>query len=281
MVESLSEDYPVSQVCKTIESSRSFYYYKKKENEPNIELKKAIEEVVRQYPSNGYRMTAGELRQQNWEVTDYKVYKLMQEMGLAQKKRRRMCKTTNSDHNYRRSPNLVQGRTVTEIDEIWSADITYVRLGNGFIYLAVVMDITTRMVRGWSLSRSIDHYLTLEALELALEKGVPQIHHSDQGIQYSCPAYTALLDEHRIEISMADAGQAWQNGYCELLIRTIKQNEIDLSDYRDFQDAYNNIERFIEQVYMHKRVHSSLGYLPPAKFEEKCRIEGVKKFTYK
>ena len=158
-------------------------------------------------------MTAGELRQQNWEVTDYKIYKLMQEMGLAQKKRRTICKTTNSDHNYRRYPNLVQGRTVTEIDEIWSADITYVRLGNGFIFLAVVMDITTRMVRGWSLSRSIDHYLTLEALELALEKGVPQIHHSDQGIQYSCPAYTALLDEHRILISMADAGQAWQNDH--------------------------------------------------------------------
>lgn len=280
-METLSQEYPISQICQTIDLQRSTYYYENKAFENNNQLEKAIEKVVKDFPTYGYRMTAGELRRRGCQASDYKISRLMKKMGLTKAKRRKKCRTTNSNHGYTRYPNLVQGFIIKEIDDIWSSDITYVRLGSEFVYLAVIMDITTRAIRGWSLSRSIDHYLTLEALEKALEKGKPKIHHSDQGVQYSCPAYTDLLEQNGIQISMANVGQAWQNGYCERLVRTIKDDEIDLSDYRDFNDAYINIEHFVEEVYMKKRIHSSLGYLPPAEFEAKCRLEGVKQFVYK
>ena len=282
MVEKLSSEYSLLQICSSLGLSRSTYYYKERARTDDGELKKAIEKIAVQFPKHGYRMTAGQLRNLGWKVTDYKVSNVMKEMGLLQKKRRRKCRTTNSEHEYWRYPNLVQGMTIKEIDEVWCTDITYIRLEEVFVYLAVVMDITTRAIRGWDLSRNIDHYLTLEALKKALKtKRKPKIHHSDQGVQYSCTEYTDLLKKNGIQISMAEVGKAWQNGYCERLIRTLKEDEIHIADYEDFRDAYENIENFIEEVYMKKRVHSSLGYLPPAEFEKKCIIEGVSEFVYK
>ena len=151
-------------------------------------------------------------------------------------------------------------------DQVWVADITYVALGRGYVYLAVVMDVFTRAVRGWQLSRSLDTGLTLGALERALQQGRPEIHHTDQGVQYACEAYVGCLQEQRVQVSMTRRGAAWQNGYAERLMRTIKEEEVYLSEYRDFADAQRQIGRFLDDVYMYKRIHSALGYLTPAEF---------------
>ena len=146
-------------------------------------------------------------------------------------------------------------------------DFTYIRLKTEFVYLAVIMDVFTRSIQGWYLSRNLDQDLTLTALKRALEHCTPEIHHSDQGVQYAATAYTDLLKAAGVAISMAEIGEAAQNGYAERLIRTIKEEEVDLSDYVDFADAYHQIGRFLDDVYMRKRIHSSLGYLTPVEFE--------------
>jgi transposase InsO family protein len=203
-------------------------------------------------------------------------------MGLCQKKKRRKFRTTNSQHGYRRYPNLVQGLSIEKIDQVWVADVTYIRLKEEFVYLAIIMDVMTRAIRGWELSHTVDHHLTLSALKKALVFGKPEIHHSDQGVHYAATDYTHFIHQLNIAMSMADVGQAWQNGYCERMIGTIKDEEVNLSEYKDFADAYQQIGQFLNEVYMKKRIHSSLGYLTPAEFEEKCLLENqVPKFLYK
>ena len=191
----------------------------------------------------------------------------MKMMGLQAKKVVRKRRTTNSEHSFPRYPNLVQFLVVQRPDQVWVADITYIRLKHGFVYLAVIMDVFTRAIRGWHLDRSLDQNLTLTALRKALETHCPEIHHSDQGLQYAATDYTNLLQQHTIQISMAAIGEPTQNGYAERLMRTIKEEEVDLSDYQDYYDAYQQIGRFLEEVYMLKRLHSSLRYLTPAEFE--------------
>ncbi len=156
-------------------------------------------------------------------------------------------------------------------DHVWVGDITYVRLLHEFVYLAVVMDVFTRSIRGWHLGRSLDGELTVTVLRRALQRGAPEIHHSDQGVQYAAGGYVGLLREAGTAISMAEVGEAWQNGYAERLTRTIKEEEVALTEYLDFHDAYSQIGRFLEEVYQHKRIHSALGYLTPAEFEQSWR----------
>ena len=146
--------------------------------------------------------------------------------------------------------------------------LTYIRLREEFVYLAVLMDVFTRCIRGWHLGRSLDQSLTLQALERALAAHTPEIHHSDQGVQYAASAYTTRLQQAGAQISMAEVGAAWQNGYAERLMRTIKEEEVDLSEYEDYTDATRQLGRFLDEVYMHKRIHSSLGYLTPVEFEQ-------------
>lgn len=197
----------------------------------------------------------------------------MRELGILRPVKRRVRQTTNSHHPWPRYPNLVLNRHVTQPDEVWVADITYVKLQTEFVYLAVIMDVFTRTIRGWQLSRWLDQTLTLTALQRALaHHAPPQIHHSDQGVQYAARTYVEQLQASQIEISMAEVGAAWQNGYAERIIRTIKEEKIDLADYQDFADAYAQIGHFIEQVYQHKRIHSALGYLTPAEFEADWRL---------
>ena len=160
-------------------------------------------------------------------------------------------------------------------EQVWVSDITYIRLRQEFVYLAVLMDVFTRCIRGWHLGRSLDHSLTIQALERALAHHRPEIHHSDQGVQYAAIAYTTRLQAVGTQISMAEVGAAWQNGYAERLMRTIKEEEVDLSDYQDYADAFRQIGRFLDEVYLHKRIHSSLGYLTPAEFESQWRQEQV------
>jgi transposase InsO family protein len=191
----------------------------------------------------------------------------MKTVDLQGKKVVRKRKTTNSEHSFPRYPNLVEFLVVQRPDQLWVADITYIRLKNGFVYLAVLMDVFTRAIRGWHLDRSLNQSLTLTALEKALPTHCPEIHHSDQGLQYAATDYADLLTQHSIQISMAEVGEPTQNAYAERLMRTVKEEEVDLSDYQDYYDAYRQIGQFLEDVYMRKRVHSSLNYLTPAEFE--------------
>ena len=203
------------------------------------------------------------LRREGWAVNGKRVRRLMAEMGLKGKAPIRRRRTTDSRHDFPRYPNLVESLEVTRPNQVWVADITYVRLREEFIYLAVVMDVFTRRVRGWELGRSLDQGLTLAALRRAMRGGRrPEVHHSDQGVQYAATAYTDL------PISMAAVGKPEENGYAERLMRTIREEEIDLSEYRDFAEAYGQLGRFLDDVYNRKRIHSSLGYLTPAEFEQ-------------
>jgi putative transposase len=267
MVMKLTASYPVKLVCETLDYPRSHYYLRTQGKDDAV-LREAIEGTAGKWPTYGYRRITAELRREGWTVNGKRVRRIMSEMGLCGKTYRRKKRTTNSDHPFPRFANLVCDRDVVSPDEVWVSDITYVRLRSEFVYLAVIMDVFTRCIRGWHLGRGLDQELTLAALRKALEHAVPQIHHSDQGVQYAATAYVSMLESAGVQISMAEVGQAWQNGYAERLIRTIKEEEVDLSEYEDYQDAHQQIGRFLEDVYMRKRVHSSLGYQTPVEFEE-------------
>jgi putative transposase len=189
----------------------------------------------------------------------------MAEMGLKGKASIRRRRTTDSRHDFPRYPNLVERLKVTQPDQVWVADITYVRLREKFVYLAGVMDVFTRRVRGWELGRSLDQGLTLAALRRGRR---PVVHHSDQGVQYAAVAYTELLAGRGVAISMASVGNPEENGYAKRLMRTIREEEIDLSEYLDFTDAYSQFGRLLDDVYNRKRIHSSPGYLTPVEFEQ-------------
>ena len=198
----------------------------------------------------------------------------MRLMDIQAQIKRKKRRTTNSEHDFPRFPNLVLDLEIVRPEQVWVCDITYIRLHYGFVYLAVIMDVFTRGIRGWHLGRNLDHTLTLVALQRALVKyPAPEIHHSDQGVQYAATAYTQVLQDAQVQISMADQGEAWQNGYAERLMRTIKEEEVDLFEYLDYHDAYHQIGRFLDNVYVHRRIHSSPGYLTPAEFEAQWREE--------
>ena len=242
-------------------------FYHQGQQKAEEELQRAIEEIAAQWPTYGYRRVTHQLRRINWTINHKKVYRIMREMGLQARRHRKTHITTNSKHRYYRYPNLLKDLAVDKPDLVWVADITYIRLQREFIYLAVLMDIFTRGTRGWHLSRDLSDDLTKTALKKALLTNCPQVHHSDQGVQYASNDYVTLLKKAKIQISMADVGAAWQNGFAERLIRTIKEEEVYLSEYCDYWDAYYRIEYFLEDVYMRKRIHSSLGYVTPVEFE--------------
>jgi transposase InsO family protein len=262
----VAEQYPKAVVCKVLGVARSSHYY-----EPVVTdesgLSAAISEVCERFPRYGYRRVTAELWRRGWLVNRKRVARLMKSMGLQAKKVVRKRRTTNSSHSFPRYPNLVEYLVVQRPDQVWVADITYIRLKNEFVYLAVLMDVFTRAIRGWHLGRFLDQSLTIEALCKALETHRPEIHHSDQGVQYAATEYTTILHNCGVRISMAEVGEPTQNGYAERLMRTIKEEEVDLSDYEDYHHAYLQIGQFLEDVYMRKRVHSSLNYLTPAEFE--------------
>jgi transposase InsO family protein len=246
---------------------RSSYYYHAQEKEEQ-EVKAAIEDVALEWPTYGYRRVAQQLRREKgWVINEKRVRRLMGEMGLQARLKRKKRRTTDSEHGFPRYPNLVGDLEIVRPDQVWVADITYIRLQQEFVYLAIIMDVFTRSIRGWQLERHLGQELTLTALRCALLDHLPEVHHSDQGIQYAAAAYVDLLHDHGVVISMTDTGQAWQNGYAERVIRTIKEEEVELSDYQNYHEAHDQIGRFLDEVYMYKRIHSSLGYLTPAEFE--------------
>lgn len=275
MVEELRADYPIQVICNVIGYNRSRYYYKSSsgKNTEDEKLKLAIANVAGRYPTYGYRRITKQLQREGWKVNHKRVSRLMRQMGLLAQKRVRRKRTTNSVHGYRRYPNLEKGLVVKRPDQVWVADITYIRLKEEFVYLAVVMDVFTHSIRGWHLDKTMEKSLTITALKKGFSKAIPEIHHSDQGVQYAANDYVKMLEENGVKISMAAVGKAWENGYAERLMRTIKEEEVDLSEYRNFNEVYEQIEEFLEEVYMKKRIHSSLSYLTPSEFEEKWMRE--------
>jgi putative transposase len=262
------DSYCVSAGCALLGLAPSTYYYQPVQTD-ECELEAAIREIAGQYPTYGTRRVTHQLRRAPYQmqVNRKRVQRIMAQKGLLRPQKRRKKRTTDSEHPYSRYPNLVKELEVVRPDQVWASDITYVRLHQDFVYLAVVLDVFTRAIRGWCLSRVLDQELTLTALRRALQTGQPEIHHSDQGVQYAAYDYIGLLKVHGIQISMAAVGKAEENGYAERLMRTIKEEEVELSEYLDFRDALNQIGHFVEDVYMTKRIHSSLGYLTPVEFE--------------
>jgi len=208
-----------------------------------------------------------------WPANGKRVRRWMDELGINGAPPSRRRRTTNSQHAFPRYPNLVENLEVSRPDQVWVADITYIRLRRDFVYLAVLMDVFTRSLRGWHLGRDLDQNLTLAALERALAVAAPAIHHSDQGVQYAATAYVQRLHQLGVRLSMAAVGQAQENGYAERLIRTIKEEEVYLADYQDFADARRQMTRFLDDVYNVKRIHSALGYLTPREFEDQWRSQ--------
>ena len=261
----MNKDHPLKPVCEALGASRSTFYYKPKPRDDR-ELRAAIRRVLKTYPKYRHRRVAAELQRRGWSVGRKRILRVMREMGLADRRRAAKVHTTNSDHSFPRYPNLLEGMEISRPDQVWVADITYLQLSHEDLYLAIVMDVYTRGMRGWSLSRGLDTSLTLEALRKALRRGRPEIHHSDQGVQYAANQYVAALGKD-VRVSMAQVGQAWRNGHAERVIRTIKEECVDMEDYADLADARRRIGRFLVDVYNRKRIHSALGYLTPQEFE--------------
>lgn len=266
MAAELAGTYPTRTVCRVLKVTPSSHYYRPVGRD-EAALRVAIEELTGRWPTYGYRRITVELKRVGWRVNHKRVARLMAEMGVQVKRKRAGRHTTDNDPDWPRFPNLVRDVEVVRPDQVWVADITYIRLRRGFVYLAVVMDVFTRSIRGWELSRDLDRSLTVTALLRALRHGWPEIHHSDQGVQYAAQEYVDHLRGVKTAISMSDAGAAWQNGYAERLIRTIKEEEVGLSEYEDYDDALSQLGHFLDDVYMHKRIHSALGYLTPVEFE--------------
>lgn len=237
----------------------------------DVDLRDAIQRIALEWPSYGRPRITAELRRQGWRVNPKRVYRLMREDNLlCVRKRKFVVATTDSDHGRRVYANLAAQMTLNGINQLWVADITYIRLETEFVYLAVVIDAFSRRVIGWALDRTIEDDLTLAALRMALDRRRPLaglVHHSDRGSQYASGDYTDLLKTHGCEISMSHKASPWENAGCESWMKTLKHEEVYRQEYRDLAEARASIERFIEKVYNRRRLHSALGYLPPVEFE--------------
>lgn len=242
----------------------------KTSNEDELELRSQIQAIALQMRSYGYRPITAELHRRGVKVNHKRVLRLLRDDNLLCLRQRAFVRTTDSRHNLRVYPNLTGDLSLSNINQLWVADITYIRLLREFIYLAVLLDAFSRRCIGWAISRHIDTQLTLTALQMALSTRSIQpglIHHSDQGVQYAATDYVAVLHEHKIEISMSRTGNPYDNAKAERFMRTLKYEEIYMNDYETLAEVRASIEHFIETVYNRKRLHSAIGYRPPVEFE--------------
>ena len=238
--------------------------------DPDLELRDALQRIALEFPSYGWPRMTAELKRRGWAVNHKRVYRLMREDNLLCLRRRKFVVTTDSDHGLPVYPNLARAMALTGLDQLWVADLTYIRLELEFVYLAVILDAFSRRVIGWALDRTLEAELTLQALRMALAQRRPVpglVHHSDRGVQYASRDYTRLLQDHGIQISMSRKANPWDNAACESFIKTLKYEEVYRTEYRDLAEARASIGVFLEKVYNQKRLHSALGYLPPVEFE--------------
>ena len=250
-------------------------YYRFDENakpgfDPDMDLRDAIQRIALEWPAYGRRRITKELRRRGWTVNRKRVQRLMREDNLLCVRKRRFVVTTDSNHGRKVYPNLARQMVLTDVDQLWRADITYIRLREEFVFLAVILDAYSRRVIGWALDHTMEDDLTLSALRMALSQRVIApglVHHSDRGSQYASGDYTDLLKENGIEISMSRKANPWDNAACESFMKTLKYEEVHRNEYRDLAEARSEIREFIEKIYNRKRLHSALGYLPPAEFE--------------
>jgi transposase InsO family protein len=268
---SLAQEYPARLVCRLLDFPRCQLYRTPRGDSADAPLREALTRLAGEWPTYGYRRLTALLRREGWVVNAKRVRRVMADLGLHGTAPVRRKRTTDSNHDFPRWPNLVAALEVVRPDQVWVADITYIRLRRDFVYLAVIMDVFTRLIRGWHLGRGLDGGLTLGALERALAQGRPEVHHSDQGVQYAAGDYVRRLQGVGARVSMAAVGEPQENGFAERLMRTIKEEEVDLSEYLDYADALRQLGQFLDAVYNHKRIHSALGYLTPAEFEEQWR----------
>jgi putative transposase len=266
MIDSLRDEYPVRWLCQLLAVPPSSYYYVAVVATEQ-KLISEIEAVLMRWPFYGYRRLLAQLRRQGIEVGERVVRRLLKQLQTSRTVNRLRITTTNSTHGYVRYPNLIRHLAIVHADQVWFGDITYIRLGSHFIYLAVVLDGYTRSVRGWAVSLQVDLGLTLTALRRALAQGRPLFFHSDQGVQYAAYAHVELLHRHQVQISMSDIGQPKQNAYVERFIRTLKEEHVNFTEYTDIDDAQRQLQQWLEVEYMTRRIHSALDYLTPAEFE--------------
>ncbi len=239
--------------------------------DPDMDLRDTIQRIALQWPCYGRPRITAELRRRGWTVNPKRVYRILREDNLLCVRKRKFIVTTDSSHGRRIYPNLAAEMVVTDVDQLWVADITYIRLQEEFVFLAVILDACSRRVIGWALERTIEDDLTLTALRMALSQRAIQpglVHHSDRGSQYASTDYTELLKAHGIDISMSRKGNPWDNATCESFMKSLKYEEVLRNEYRNLGEARRCIVRFLEQVYNEKRLHSALGYRPPAEFEQ-------------
>jgi len=239
-----------------------------------LELRDAIQHIALRWPAYGYRRVHAELVRQGWKVNHKRVLRLMRIDNLLCIRRRKFIFTTNSQHGLPVYPNLVEGLVLNRMDQLWVADITYIRLQVGFVYLAVLLDAFSRRCIGWALQRTLEAALALEALRMALRQRRPKpglVHHSDRGVQYASYAYTAELQQHGIRISMSRTASPYDNAQAESFIKTLKYEEVYRTEYRNLEEARASIAEFLENIYNHERLHSALGYCPPEEFERGLR----------
>lgn len=253
-------------------SRSGFYRFQNAEPSPDrdMDLRDAIQRIALEWPSYGRPRITAELLRRGWRVNPKRVYRLMREDNLLCVRRRKFVVTTDSNHGRRVYPNLARNMLLTATDQLWRADITYIRLRDEFVFLAVMLDAYSRRVIGWALDHTLEDELPLAALGMALSRRTVRpglVHHSDRGSQYASHYYTDLLKAHRIAISMSRKGNPWDNAACESFMKTLKYEEVLRNEYRDLAEARASIREFLEKIYNQKRLHSALGYLPPAEFE--------------
>lgn len=267
MIVQLSENYAVDWLCDLFNLARSSYYYEAVAKEDDPALVAAVERLLAHKPFLGYRMTLARLRQAGWEVSERPIRRILRNMGRTRSAGRVV--TTDSKHPHPRFPNAIAGSKAAYPNHIWVADLTYLRYGRQFVYLAVILDLYTRAVRGWQLEEIMScKALTLPALNMALLSGKPAYFHSDQGRQYAAKDHIDLLKKNKTVISMSDAGKPTQNAFVERFIKTIKYEHVLYTEYESYGDMRQQLKHFLEVEYNRERPHSSLGYMTPLQFEQ-------------
>lgn len=270
----------VLRMCEISQVSRASFYRFAAETDPvdrDLDLRDEIQRIALEFRFYGRPRITAELRRRGWTVNHKRVGRILRDDNLLCLRRRKfVVATTDSNHNLRVYPNLASTMELTGINQLWIADITYIRLETEFVYLAVVLDAYSRRVIGWELDRHLEDDLAIAALKMALRRRKPRpgevTHHSDQGVQYASNDYTGMLHDHGIRISMSRKGNPYDNATCESFMKTLKYEEVYGQEYRDLADARSSIEQFIEKVYNGKRLHSSLGYRPPIEFERSLPV---------